>query len=55
VENPPLPADPPIDCFYVYPTVSEQRSRNADEEPPCAQRGRCSRSDATPRQRRRAG
>jgi hypothetical protein len=31
VENPPLPADPPIDCFYVYPTVSEQRNRNADK------------------------
>ena len=31
VVNPPLPADPPIDCFYVYPTVSEQRSRNADK------------------------
>ena len=31
VENPPLPASPPIDCFYVYPTVSEQRSRNADK------------------------
>jgi hypothetical protein len=31
VEHPPLPADPPVDCFYVYPTVSEQRSRNADK------------------------
>ena len=27
VENPPLPADPPIDCFYVYPTVSEPAGR----------------------------
>jgi hypothetical protein len=31
VERPALPADPPVDCFYVYPTVSEQRSRNADK------------------------
>ena len=26
-----LPADPPIDCFYVYPTVSDQRRTNADK------------------------
>src|SRR5688572_6202167 len=32
VEDPPLPEDPPIDCFYVYPTVSEQRSRNANKD-----------------------
>ena len=32
VENPALPADPPADCFYVYPTVSEQRSRNANKD-----------------------
>ena len=32
VENPPLPADPPADCFYVYPTVSEQPSRNANKD-----------------------
>ena len=32
VENPPLAADPAIDCFYVYPTVSEQRSRNANKD-----------------------
>ena len=31
VDNPPLPDDPPIDCFYVYPTVSEQPSRNANK------------------------
>jgi hypothetical protein len=31
VEAPPLPADPPIDCFYVYPTVSEQPATNADK------------------------
>ncbi|HEX8207240.1 MAG TPA: DUF3089 domain-containing protein, partial [Solirubrobacteraceae bacterium] len=31
VENPPLATDPAVDCFYVYPTVSEQRSRNADK------------------------
>ncbi|WP_320671844.1 DUF3089 domain-containing protein [Patulibacter defluvii] len=24
VVDPPLPANPPIDCFYVYPTVSNQ-------------------------------
>src|SRR3954469_15075351 len=36
VESPPLPADPPIDCFYVYPTVSEQQGTNAnkDKDPP---------------------
>jgi hypothetical protein len=38
VENPPLPADPPIDCFYVYPTVSEQPSRNSDKEVEAQQR-----------------
>ena len=34
VEEPRLPAveEPPIDCFYVYPTVSEQFSRNAAKE-----------------------
>ncbi|UTI64023.1 DUF3089 domain-containing protein [Paraconexibacter antarcticus] len=31
VEHPPLPADPPIDCFYVYPTVSQQLGVNADK------------------------
>ena len=31
VEEPPLARDPAVDCFYVYPTVSEQRSRNADK------------------------
>jgi hypothetical protein len=31
VENPPLAADPAADCFYVYPTVSQQPSRNADK------------------------
>jgi hypothetical protein len=29
VENPPVPADPPLDCFYVYPTVSNQLGPNA--------------------------
>jgi hypothetical protein len=29
VDTPPTPADPPIDCFYVYPTVSNQPTRNA--------------------------
>ncbi|HEX8647109.1 MAG TPA: DUF3089 domain-containing protein [Thermoleophilaceae bacterium] len=32
VESPALPADPPADCFYVYPTVSEQTSRNANKD-----------------------
>jgi hypothetical protein len=31
VEDPPLPADRPIDCFYVYPTVSGQQGTNADK------------------------
>ena len=31
VENPLLPADPPIDCFYVYPTVSMQPTLNANK------------------------
>jgi hypothetical protein len=30
-EDPPLPADPPVDCFYVYPTVSQQLGVNADK------------------------
>jgi hypothetical protein len=30
VENPPLAAEPRIDCFYVYPTVSEDPSINSD-------------------------
>ena len=29
VVDPPLPADPAIDCFYVYPTVSNQPGPNA--------------------------
>ena len=32
VENPPLPADPNVDCFYVYPTVSEQESQNSNKD-----------------------
>jgi hypothetical protein len=32
VDNPPLPANPPVDCFYVYPTVSEQQGPNSDKE-----------------------
>ena len=31
VTDTPLPADPPIDCFYVYPTVSDQKRTNADK------------------------
>jgi hypothetical protein len=38
VENPPLPADPPVDCFYVYPTVSEQRGPNSDKKVEAQQR-----------------
>jgi len=30
VSNPVVPARPPIDCFYVYPTVSDQKTPNAD-------------------------
>lgn len=29
VTHPEAAADPPIDCFYVYPTVSEQKTVNA--------------------------
>jgi hypothetical protein len=29
VETPKQPADPPIDCFYVYPTVSNENTGNA--------------------------
>jgi hypothetical protein len=29
VEDPGTPADPPVDCFYVYPTVSNQLTPNA--------------------------
>ncbi len=28
--DPVVPADPPFDCFYVYPTVSTERADNAD-------------------------
>jgi Protein of unknown function (DUF3089) len=31
VENPANPANPPVDCFYVYPTVSGQPATNADK------------------------
>jgi hypothetical protein len=31
VDDPALPADRPIDCFYVYPTVSGQQGTNADK------------------------
>jgi hypothetical protein len=30
VENPPLAENPPIDCFYIYPTVSEDPAVNSD-------------------------
>ena len=32
VVNPPLPARPKVDCFYVYPTVSEDLGTNADKD-----------------------
>jgi pimeloyl-ACP methyl ester carboxylesterase len=33
VEQPKVPANPPIDCFYVYPTVSNQPTPNATQSP----------------------
>jgi hypothetical protein len=33
VESPAVPADPPVDCFYVYPTVSNQPTQNATQTP----------------------
>ncbi len=33
VSEPRVPADPPVDCFYVYPTVSNQPGRNATQTP----------------------
>ncbi|TMK40855.1 MAG: DUF3089 domain-containing protein [Actinobacteria bacterium] len=33
VATPDVPADPPIDCFYVYPTVSNQPTLNATQTP----------------------
>lgn len=32
VEDKPLPANPPVDCFFVYPTVSGQQSTNANKD-----------------------
>ncbi len=31
--TPPVPAKPPVDCFYVYPTVSNQPTTNATKSP----------------------
>ena len=28
-----MPADPKVDCFYVYPTVSDQPTQNANKNP----------------------
>src|SRR5436190_1386293 len=28
-----VPADSPVDCFYVYPTVSNQPTQNASQTP----------------------
>jgi hypothetical protein len=33
VATPDVPADPPVDCFYVYPTVSNQPTPNATKAP----------------------
>ncbi|MFL5886554.1 MAG: DUF3089 domain-containing protein [Thermoleophilaceae bacterium] len=33
VEQVPVPANPPVDCFYVYPTVSDQPTPNAEQTP----------------------
>jgi hypothetical protein len=33
VGRPAVPKDPPIDCFYVYPTVSNQSTMNATKSP----------------------
>jgi hypothetical protein len=33
VERPEVPANPPVDCFYVYPTVSNQPTPNATQTP----------------------
>jgi hypothetical protein len=33
VGRPAVPADPPVDCFYVYPTVSNQPTQNATQSP----------------------
>jgi hypothetical protein len=33
VSTPAVPAQPPIDCFYVYPTVSNQPTPNATQTP----------------------
>jgi hypothetical protein len=33
VATPPVPAEPPVDCFYVYPTVSNQPTPNATATP----------------------
>jgi hypothetical protein len=33
VETPEVPPDPAIDCFYVYPTVSNQPTPNATQSP----------------------
>ena len=32
MEDKPLPANPPVDCFFVYPTVSGQPSTNANKD-----------------------
>lgn len=32
VRTPPLAANPRVDCFYVYPTTSDQPTRNANRE-----------------------
>lgn len=38
VAEPKLPANPPIDCFYVYPTVSTDATPNSDASADAAER-----------------
>src|SRR4051794_34975327 len=33
LDTPAVPTDPPVDCFYVYPTVSNQPTPNATQTP----------------------
>jgi len=35
----PVAKNPPVDCFYVYPTVSRDRGMNSDLSPDSAERG----------------
>src|SRR4051794_2695131 len=47
VATPAVPKDPAIDCFYVYPTVSNQPTPNATATPdPRSARSRSTRRSA---------